>query len=84
MDWSRQKPLNASSPGQDVVPDRGRRNRSNFKKWLNHAGMLLKTKERCGKSRAEAGMLLITKEILSGSGNLIENKGESDNLVYPS
>jgi hypothetical protein len=46
--------------------------------------MLLKTKERCEKGGAEAGMLLITKGILSGSGNLIENKGESNNLVYPS
>jgi hypothetical protein len=38
--------------------------------------MLLKTKDRCGKSWNEAGMLLITKEILAESGNIIENKGD--------
>jgi hypothetical protein len=40
----------------------------------NDAGMLLKTKDRCGKSCAEAGMSLIAKEIRSESRNVIENK----------
>jgi hypothetical protein len=46
--------------------------------------MLLKTKDRCGKRRNDAGMLMITKEILPESGNVIENKGESINLAHPS
>jgi hypothetical protein len=37
--------------------------------------MLLKTKNRCGKGRAEAGMLLITMEIFTESGNIVEKKG---------
>jgi hypothetical protein len=37
--------------------------------------MLLKTKDRCGKSGGEAGILLITKEIFAESGNLVEKKG---------
>jgi hypothetical protein len=37
--------------------------------------MLLKTKGRCGKLRAEAGILLKTKEIEAESGNVVENKG---------
>jgi len=37
--------------------------------------MLLKTKERCGKSGWEAGMCLKTKEIRSKSGNVVEKKG---------
>jgi len=41
---------------------------------MSNAGMLLKTKDRCGKGWAEAGMLLIAKEISSESGNVIENK----------
>jgi hypothetical protein len=39
--------------------------------------MLLKTKDRRGKSCSEAGMLLILKEISAESGNLIENKGDN-------
>jgi hypothetical protein len=38
--------------------------------------MLLKTKDRCGKSEAEAGMCLKTKEIRSQSGDVIEKKGQ--------
>jgi hypothetical protein len=30
---------------------------------MSNAGMLLKTKDRCGQSEAEAGMSLIPKEI---------------------
>ena len=41
---------------------------------MSNAGMLLKTKDRCGRGWAEAGMLLITKEISSESGNVIEKK----------
>jgi len=41
---------------------------------MSNAGMLLKAKDRCGKGWAEAGMLLIAKEISSESGNVIENK----------
>jgi len=41
------------------------------------AGILLKTKDRCGKTVSEAGMLLITKEISAESGNVIENKGDN-------
>ena len=41
---------------------------------MSNAGMLLKTKDRRGKGWAEAGMLLIAKEISSESGNVIENK----------
>jgi hypothetical protein len=37
--------------------------------------MLLKIKGRCGKSGAEAGMCLKTKEIRSKSGNVVEKKG---------
>jgi hypothetical protein len=44
----------------------------------------MKTKDHCGKSRDGAGMPLITKEILSESGNVIENKGETNNLARPS
>jgi hypothetical protein len=36
--------------------------------------MLLKTKERRGKPRAEAGMSMKTKEITINSGNVIENE----------
>jgi hypothetical protein len=43
---------------------------------MNDAGMLLKTKDRCGKSDGEAGMCLKTKEIRSQSGNVIEKKGQ--------
>jgi hypothetical protein len=32
---------------------------------MSNAGMLLKTKDRCGKGGGEAGMLLIAKEISS-------------------
>jgi hypothetical protein len=39
--------------------------------------MLLKTKDRCGKSGNEAGMLLITKEISAESGNVVENKEDN-------
>ena len=42
----------------------------------NEAGMLLKTKDHCGKSWNEAGIQLIAKEISSQSGNVIENKGD--------
>jgi len=42
---------------------------------MNDAGMLLKTKDRCGRSGGEAGMCLKTKEIGSQSGNVIEKKG---------
>jgi hypothetical protein len=37
--------------------------------------MLLKTKARCGKLAGDAGMSLITNELLSLSGNVIDNKG---------
>jgi hypothetical protein len=36
---------------------------SNFQKCWNDAGMLLKTKERCGKPAKEAGMSMKTKEL---------------------
>jgi hypothetical protein len=39
--------------------------------------MLLKTKDRCGKSGDKAGMSLIAKEISAESGNVIENKGDN-------
>ena len=39
--------------------------------------MLLKTKDRCGKSGGEAGMSLIAKEIIAESGNVTENKGDN-------
>jgi hypothetical protein len=38
------------------------------------AGMLLKTKDHCGQCGGQAGMSLITKEIVAESGNVIENK----------
>jgi hypothetical protein len=38
--------------------------------------MLLKTKDRARKAASEAGMCLKTKEILSESGNVVENKGD--------
>jgi hypothetical protein len=44
--------------------------------WTNYAGMLLKTKDRCGQCGGQAGMSLITKEITADSGNVIENKGD--------
>jgi hypothetical protein len=34
----------------------------------------MKTKDRLSAVRGKAGMLLITKEIASESGNLLENK----------
>jgi hypothetical protein len=39
--------------------------------------MLLKTKDRCGKPGAEAGMSMKTKEIRVKSGNVTENEGVS-------
>jgi hypothetical protein len=38
--------------------------------------MLLKTKDRIWRVGAEAGMSLITHEIIAESGNVIENKGD--------
>jgi hypothetical protein len=35
---------------------RGKEKTSNFEKWRNDAGMLLKTKDRCGKGQGEVGM----------------------------
>jgi hypothetical protein len=43
----------------------------------SNAGMLLKTKDRCGKSEDKAGMLLIANEISAESGNVIENKEDN-------
>src|SRR5208337_1741994 len=37
--------------------------------------MSMKTKDRCGKSEGEAGMLQKTKGLLLYSGNVAENKG---------
>jgi len=37
----------------------------NFLFWPNDAGMLLKTKDDCGKLCTEAGMYMKTKEILA-------------------
>jgi hypothetical protein len=37
--------------------------------------MLLKTKDRCGRPEAEAGMSMKTKEIFAESWNVIETKG---------
>jgi hypothetical protein len=42
---------------------------------MSDAGMLLKTKDRSRMQRAEAGMLLIIKEIRAESGNVVEKKG---------
>jgi hypothetical protein len=39
--------------------------------------MLLKTKDSCGKHRAEAGMSMKIKEIRVKSGNVTENEGVS-------
>jgi hypothetical protein len=41
----------------------------------NEAGMLLKTKERCGKSQSKAGMYMKIKEIRVQNGNVVEEKG---------
>jgi hypothetical protein len=41
---------------------------------VNYAGILLKTKDRCGKPGAKAGMSMKTKEISVKSGNVIENE----------
>jgi hypothetical protein len=40
----------------------------------NEAGMYMKTKGRLSAVEGKAGMLLITKEIVSKSANLIEKK----------
>jgi hypothetical protein len=37
--------------------------------------MSLKTKDHCGNSGVEAGMLLITKEMFAECGNVVERKG---------
>jgi hypothetical protein len=37
--------------------------------------MLLKIKDRYGKLRGEAGMLLIAKDIRDKTGNVVEKKG---------
>jgi hypothetical protein len=52
-----------------------KRHRSSFKNCRNEAGMSMKTKGGCGKLPNEAGMLLITKDVLAKSGNVTENKG---------
>jgi hypothetical protein len=41
---------------------------------LNYAGILLKTKDRCGRPGEEAGMSMKTNEISVKSGNIIENE----------
>jgi hypothetical protein len=46
-----------------MSPPTGKEKINNFKKLRNEAGMLLKTKDRCGKSGNEAGMSLIIKDI---------------------
>jgi hypothetical protein len=67
------------------LPSRGHRrvdwkHEKEFFFCTNHAGMSLKTKDRCGKRCEEAGMSLITKEIISESGNVIENKEDHRSL----
>jgi hypothetical protein len=48
---------------------------SNFQKRWNNTGILLKTKDRCGKPGREAGMSMKTKEISAQRGNVTETKG---------
>jgi hypothetical protein len=56
------------------LPTLSHGDRSNFKKCVNYAGILLKTKDRCGKPGAKAGMSMKTKEMSVKSGNVIENE----------
>jgi len=56
------------------LPTLSHDDRSNFKKCVNYAGMLLKTKDRRGKPGAEAGMSMKKKEISVKNGNVIENE----------
>jgi hypothetical protein len=53
----------------------GKNKTSNFRKWQNKAGMLLKTKDRRGKAGGEAGMSQKTKYLALKTGNIVENKG---------
>jgi hypothetical protein len=41
---------------------------------MNDAGILLKTKERCGELASEAGMSQKTKALTSVFRNVVENK----------
>jgi hypothetical protein len=53
----------------------GRHSSSVKKKSTNDARMSLKTKGRCGKLAAAAGMCMETKEIQAECGNVVEKKG---------
>ena len=54
-----------------------RKQEEEFSFCSNDARMSLKTKDRCGKSWKEAGILLITKEISVEARNVTENTGDS-------
>jgi hypothetical protein len=66
--------------GSAVLPRVVLKQGEEFFFYTSNAGMLLKTKDRCGRRRREAGISLIAKEISSESGNVIENKWDNLSL----
>jgi hypothetical protein len=58
-----------------MSPPRRKERASKVENRTSNAGMLLKTKDCCGKLCGEAGMSMKTKEMRVESGNVIENKG---------
>jgi hypothetical protein len=42
---------------------------------MTDAGMSMKTKDRCGRPREEAGMCLKKRHLAAESGNVVEKKG---------
>jgi hypothetical protein len=68
--------------GSAVLPRVVLKQGEEFFFYTSNAGMLLKTKDRCGRRRREAGMSLIAKEIISESGNVIEKKWDNRFLGF--
>ena len=60
---------------QSIVGWAGSRGKNSF--LHDQCGNVVENKGPLWKSCAEAGMLLITKEIVAESGNIIENKGDN-------
>jgi hypothetical protein len=64
-----------------MSPPTGKERTSNVENRTSNAGMLLKTKDGCGKLGCETGMSMKTKEILVESGNVVEKKGRRCHVV---